>query len=169
MSEKVFLNDYEIEANIRDIRDKKNEPTGNIIKQIDLECNIIGEEQYGTIQDILKDSFILKIPSKNINFNARASSHITSYTGNLDKTTPVSCKINIDELDKDLQIKWDIHTGFGVEIINNYARVIALIRNLIDKGIINEDELNKEYSNIIEQDSRKLIERMCYGKTNKKK
>jgi len=168
MSEKVFLNDYEIEADIRDIRDKKNQPTGNIIKQIDLECNITGEDQYKTIGDILKDSFVLKIPSKNIEVKARASSHMTSYTGNLDDTTPVSCKINIDELDKDLPEKWDYKLGYGVEIVNNYARVIALINTLIQKGIINKEELNNKYKEIIEKDSRKLIEQMCYGKIEKK-
>lgn len=163
MTEKIFLNDYEIEANIVDFKEIVNKPTGNKIKQIDIKCNITGKTQFKKISNILKDKFTIKIPSKKIEFEAKATSHSSSYTGDLDNITPVSYKINIDEIDKDLPEKWDYRIGMGIEIVSNYARIIALLDCLIEKNIINEKDINEKYLKIIDEKSRKIINKMCYG------
>ena len=113
-----------------------NEPTGNELKQIDLEFKIIGKTKRKELRGILKDNFVLKIPSKNIEIKAKSKTNSYNYNvSNSDEDTLFKYNIEIEELDKDLPEDWDYRVGYGNEIINNYARSIALIDLLMEKGI----------------------------------
>jgi len=169
MSEKVLLDDYEIEANILDIRDKTNEPTGNILKQIELESNIIGKTKRKELGDILKNSFALKIPSQNIEIKVKAKNNSWNYRGsNLDENTSIKYNIEVEELDKDLPEDWNALFSFAGTVVDNWIRTRALAEILAEKGISKKDEYEEKIKLIHERDHKRLVEWLCYGKNDKK-
>jgi len=169
MSEKILLNDYEIEANILDTRDKTNEPTGNILKQIELECEIIGKTKRSQLGDILKDSFVLKIPSQDIEIKSKAKNNSWSYQGiNLDEDTSIKYTIEVEEIDKDLPENWNALISFAGTVVDNWIRTRALMEILEEKGISKKDEYEEKIKLINERDHDRLVEWLCYGKEDKK-
>lgn len=170
MVEKVLFDNFEIEVNILDIRDKTNEPTGNILKQIELECEIIGKTKRGQLGDILKDSFVLKIPSQNIEIKSKAKNNSWSYQGiNLDENTSIKYNIEVEEIDKDLPENWNALISFAGTVVDNWIRTRALAEILEEKGISKKDEYEEKIKSIQERDHKRLVEWLCYGKNEKKK
>jgi len=169
MVEKVLFNDYEIEAGILDIKDKTNEPTGNILKQIELECEIIGKTKRGEIGGILKNVFVLKIPSQNIEIKAKSKTNSWSYQGyNLDENTSIKYNMEIEELDKDLPDDWNAFYALAGTTVDNWIRTRALSELLEEKGVSNLEEYEKKIELIQKRDRQKLVDWITHGKNEKK-
>lgn len=163
MNTKVLVGNHELEVYNYRTEEIISEPTGNKLRLLHFDVDIIGDSRRKALSETIKSIFEVKIPEADI-FRAKVENSSWSYSGGtLNDETLIRYSLSLQEVDSDLPEAHNVVGELALTVMFNWIRTRAISELLVEKGIIEKQEYVDKIKEIADRDLDNIRSQILYG------